>query len=588
MKINHRTQNLFEKIEGYPEVPHLPLEAFNFNERLDNLNLFEKLIFKSFFYISGFISFHKHLPKNFEQLSRTVDLKSSALFAPVISATLTLKDDVRELTILERAAALILSVKSLHQDIKTAKLPADEYNGQALEMGQYPNLFSTCQIILEKHATIFKSKSTSQITVIAQGCFYLLHLGNTNNKVGMNETLSTLELIVQDAKQSSLDTNYNSPGIITCANNPTQLRSFNKLIRIENNKFALESIKHSLFTLCLDLDSYPSTYEETAKITHTENLSNRWFHSSLQIVVFGNAKAGVIVNFSTYISGNNMMRAAAELQKRASSINNNKLNESDDIQQLNFTKLNWNVDPIFIRKAEAVVRKIKDNQESIYTIENIGKSDFDKYNVKAIPAFIIALQLTADTFIDGHPRITQFLTMSKYRCMDLLTTVITTPKVTEFVDFVKCDNYDDSQALNLFHTAIKSQIEKIREERKHFPLHEQISLFIASRKGGIKIYVSILNIIRMILLSTTGFLGSKRREIIVSHPSIYDEVPILGRPGIKIPYAKYFGIHYQIMDKKIVVTMMPGLNWKIPNSEFIAELERDLGKIKGLLNKMRS
>ena len=81
-----------------------------------------------------------------------------------------------------------------------------------------------------------------------------------------------------------------------------------------------------------------------------------------------------------------------------------------------------------------------------------------------------------------------------------------------------------------------------------------------------------------------GYTRSLRTEIIVSHPIIYEEVPLIGRPGIRIPYVKYFGLHYQIMDEKIYITMMHGVKWKIPNKRFIDELELQLSKIINIMS----
>ncbi|MGB6648665.1 MAG: hypothetical protein WBG01_09050 [Bacteroidota bacterium] len=71
------------------------------------------------------------------------------------------------------------------------------------------------------------------------------------------------------------------------------------------------------------------------------------------------------------------------------------------------------------------------------------------------------------------------------------------------------------------------------------------------------------------------------REIVVSHPQVYPEVPVIGRPGIRLPYVKYYALHYQIMEEKTVVTLMPSLDWNVPNAELIAE-------VRDAVHRMRS
>ena len=85
------------------------------------------------------------------------------------------------------------------------------------------------------------------------------------------------------------------------------------------------------------------------------------------------------------------------------------------------------------------------------------------------------------------------------------------------------------------------------------------------------------------MLRILKLFKSESRDIVISHPEIYPEVPIVGRPGIRLPYAKYFGLHYQILEEKIVITMMPGLNWAIPNVEFLHELVKSLMKLKMII-----
>jgi len=91
-------------------------------------------------------------------------------------------------------------------------------------------------------------------------------------------------------------------------------------------------------------------------------------------------------------------------------------------------------------------------------------------------------------------------------------------------------------------------------------------------------------------LITQRRLGSDSgmREILVSHPTIYEEIPVVGRPGIRLPYVKYFGLHYQIFEDKVVVTVMPGLDWQVPNTEFIQALKSNLDRIMSLFEKDNS
>jgi len=67
-----------------------------------------------------------------------------------------------------------------------------------------------------------------------------------------------------------------------------------------------------------------------------------------------------------------------------------------------------------------------------------------------------------------------------------------------------------------------------------------------------------------------------------SNPS-HAEAPMLGRPGVRLPYLKYFGLHYRIDDEDITITMMPSIDWSIPNAEFISILEKELNRLKEII-----
>jgi hypothetical protein len=47
---------------------------------------------------------------------------------------------------------------------------------------------------------------------------------------------------------------------------------------------------------------------------------------------------------------------------------------------------------------------------------------------------------------------------------------------------------------------------------------------------------------------------------------------MLGRPGVRLPYVRYFALHYQMLDDRTRLTVMPGPSWKISNADLAAAL----------------
>ena len=583
-----RTRDIYEQINVYPKPPLIPLpDEADINDFLAELERtsgrFHRKIMQLSMRITGFKKFLHQLPVSLEDILRRSDLRGGGLFSPVISASLALKDDYRNLSPVKRAATLLLAARSLYLDVMSGNLSPDRYKDQILEMGQYPNLFSTCLIVEGKRARIFKSRNTSYITVIVRGQFYILNLGNPDAKITPEQIEVSLNKIVQDALKSTQETIGASPGILTCANHGTQLRIFQRMERSEVNRSSLHALRHSFITLCLDLDKTPENYADVALISHIGNNTNRWFHSSLQIVVFGNSKACVICNFSAYLDGNPMMRAAAELQQRAIACpidTKTNMNLDNSIQS---NKLQWNIDNNFIEIAQKDVKFIQDNQKATFEIVGIGKNQLAVKGFQPIPVFIVALQLAAWQLFEKMTRITQFMTMSRFRCMDLVTPNVTTSEMIRFVEYLNGSDVQKQIALKLLQDAIASQLDAMRKARKKLPIPDALHLQLLATRGLRRSFISIVISLRMILFRLFGASKRMRREILVSHPEIYAEVPVVGRPGVRLPYVKYMGIHYQIMDEKIVITYMPALNCKVSNQKFTEAMELALKKIISII-----
>ncbi|MGD9898904.1 MAG: choline/carnitine O-acyltransferase, partial [Calditrichaceae bacterium] len=523
----------------------------------------------------GFDAFYKELSGNPEPILRRCDLREPALFAPIISATLALKDDPGVNDPLSRAATLILGARSLYKDINSAGLKPDMHRGQILEMGQYPNLFSTCQVVDGQSAHIFKSTERSQITVIVNSQIYILNVWPTDENPSVNRLRTALENLVLDANHSAGD----APGILTAASNRSQFRGFKKLRKVKINRDSLEIIKHSFLTVCLDLNEKPDDYAEAARMIHSSNYQNRWFHSSLQIVVFGNAKAGIICNFSTYLDGNTMVRAAAEIYCRSAELNQSNTKTAGNKELPPAMRLKWNFDPSILELAKKDLHLITDDQRATFEIQGIGKYFFQSHHLDPVSSFIVALQAALKSLTGKNVRIEQFLAMSKFRCMSLETAVVSTAEVLRMAELLtKCDGVNESKT-SILQEALHSQRLACRKAREHLSSHIIMALFIRSKKG-VKLFATLMVAsISILFLRIMGMFNLLNREVIVSHPHNLPEVPIVGRPGIRLPYLKYFGLHYHILEDRIRITLMPSVKFSIPNEDVIESINHYLTKL---------
>ncbi len=593
METNHlipgeRTKNIYEQLPGYPKPPLVPLPDWNQMSDLREMGIrdsaISRAVIKAMMVLTGFKSFYKGLPEQLEDYLRTTNMRGAGLFALINSATLALKDDPRNLTPVQRAATLIMAVYQFYDDLMAGNLEPDRFKDHVLEMGQYPNFFGTSLIIENGQARLFKTTQRDQITVIYRGHYFLVNVGKPGQTTSFAKIVATLNKIIDEVNARGDKPASNSPGVISGIAHPVQIRLFSRLLKNSKNKVAFEDIRHSFFTVCLDLDDKPADYAEAARLSQSQNHFNRWYHSSLQIVVFGNGKATTFCNFNAYLDGNPMMRGSAEIQKRAAQIEINDTQEVSPVQ-LGFKKLNWQIPPEAIQRAQQIAQRVVDNQQATFTLPNTGKNFFKSWDLLPVPAFMAILDMAHLQLFNKHLNIFQYLSMSKYCCMNLTTANASTAEVRQLSEYLlKTENPEFEKTQQLLKKAIESQRSAYREARKYFPPSKIISLFVSTRKGVQKIWVNLLLGLSIAILKIFGKYQPQSMDVPASHPDIFDEIPIVGRPGIRLPYARYYGLHYQIWDDKIVITFMPGVSLKFSNKELFEAIETNLQKLKKVLS----
>jgi hypothetical protein len=581
LNINERTRDVYEYNPAYPKPPLIPLpDADDIDLLIREMNFksagITRILLKILLRMNGLRSYIKQLPQNLEKVLRTSDTRGGALNGLIVSATVALADDPAKSDYLDRAVSLILGARSLHEDISSGKLAADEFRGQVLEMGQYPNFFSTTQVIEGRQARIFKSSRSDLVTIIVHGHFFQISISGLE----ATQLRSALEEVVRLASVAGKDEPCISPGILTCASRPVQMRAFNLMRQDEENRRSLDLIRHSFLILALDTEDRPADAAEAAKLTHSANNQNRWFHHSLQLVVFANARVGAVCNFSTFLDGNIMMRGAAEIQRRAAAVVIEGSGRTPTLPEI--TELKWRVPKPALERARREIQRLLVDQPATYIIEDFGTDYFSRTKLDATATFVMALQMASRKITGRHIQITQFLTMSKFRCMSLATAVVTTDEVNRFVEYMDQRQPEKSYALELLQKANAAQAERSRQARKSMPFYEVYGYYLLSLGGFKRIVISMFTMAYLYLMRKLKLFNPQQREALISFPEIFPEVPILGRPGVRLPYVKYFGLHYQIFADRIGITYMPGLEWKTDNATLTREIEEALQRISDL------
>jgi hypothetical protein len=570
-----RSQDIYEVVPGYPPAPQPPLPAPGDFSTLEAMGLtltpFSRRVIGGAMRMTGFNRFWPELPHRIDDLQRRVNLRGPALYAQAVSATLALADDPRPLTPFQRAAALVLAVRQLRDEYFSGALAPDMVRGEPAEMGQYANLFSTSVAWEDGLPRLYKSKEADRIAVLAGGRFFIVDI----KEATADELAATLESCVALAAEAAADGPEPTIARLTAASDMTQWKIVPVLVQRPANAESLEALKHTLVTVCLDLDDQPADPGQAALIAHRDNPDNRCWYASLQLVVFGNAKAAAACSFSAYLDGNVMMRGGAEIVRRAADVSFS-LPETR-ARMLPVRELHWAVGQQALDMADADRLRLRDEQPvATYEFVGLGQRFFDAAKVDAVPAFVLALALATKRFTGTVPLITQFLTMSRYRCTDLVTAMVTLPEVAAFVDA--------GGSAETLRPAVEVQKAVMSAARKSISLQTIFRLYINSDPAKRNLR-GVTKRVATAFLRRTGAFKPKAREIVISHPAIYPEVPIVGRPGARLPYTKYFGLHYQIWDDRTVVTFMPGTNWQVKNGELAEELRKALEQVGELARK---
>lgn len=580
-----RTSDIYEQLPAYPLPPVIPLPDLGQMRLWGRIGLRDNPLSRAIVQTGVSASGLRHWaatlePERLADLLRQYNLRLPGLYAPTLSATGALADDPRSLNAYQRAASLVFGAYNLRQALYSGELEPDRLRGEALEMGQYPNLFSTSLLVEGRMPRLFKSVFEPQITVLLGGRFYTLHLGDPLAENWVEALAASLEELTQ--ANPPLPPETRSLGLLTAANHPTQIRGFKLLAANPRNAANLRRMRRSFITLCLDPETAPASPAEAARMAHASNFSNRWFHSSLQLVVFGNAAAAVILSFTAYLDGNTMMRGMAEIQQRAAAFPFQSDFQPGD-QDFQVAALEWELDERALparlyQRAQQESQACLDSQECTFELEGYGREFFERLKLNPVPAFVTALQSTVNQLANRPLAIHQFASLSRYRCMDVTPVKISTSPLQELAQVLI--GSQPGRASELIGPAIESQLSELHNARQTLPLEMLLALFARSRQGAARLRARLSLIVCGVLLLLLGQLRlDQRREVLISHPEIYPQVPVIGRPGVRLPYLKAFGLHYQIWPERSVLTFMPGLRWPHANQAVVAALKQALDKL---------
>ena len=252
-----------------------------------------------------------------------------------VSWPVLLEDDPAEPSMIARATALLAAALEIHRDLRSGAYPRDADGGQPLEMMQYRNLFSTSRLPRQGCDDLVHAPPASHVAVMARGWVYRVPVEGRDLAALRTE----LEGVLADARRRPPGPS-SSFGVLTAAPREEWAATRARLLQDPANRAGVEMMEGALLLLCLDEESAPATLGDAMRLVRDGNLDNRWCDRSLQLVVFGNGRAGFSVEHSA-VDGDPAARFGAALHARAAKL---QVPRGPDGGAVELTRVDWKVD----------------------------------------------------------------------------------------------------------------------------------------------------------------------------------------------------------------------------------------------------
>ena len=458
-----------------------------------------------------------------------------AACGPLDAATMVLARDPRTTDPIARAVTLVIAARELCREISAGTLPQDEIQGRPANMAQYGNLVGTNLNCVESRWVA--SPQAEAIGVLFRGALYRVSLAPPSGDAAATLAADLRWIGTQPRTPADGRT------LLTSLPSPIRRRSLQQ----RGQEWPVE-LADLLFTLCLDLDAQPPNDAEAGKLAQIGNCENRWYASSLQIVVFGNAHAAVLCSFSAGIDGNTMMRAAEELQRRAASVPATGITASRPLPRPTRLELPP-MDHSTLEIARTSIRTITSAQESVFELNGIGTEFFTRIGVPAVPAFVVALHSAVYAVSGLAGDIQQFLSQSAFRGMGVRQVGTSTELMWSGCRVLN-EGTAAPVAAEMVRLAIAEYQHRSRLARRHVSTALLKQLHRHSVSNTRREWNDWIER-RAYWLAATCRLTPVRApwRIVISHPQASANVGLVGRPGIQCPGGRA-SIHYQIRESR--------------------------------------
>lgn len=572
-----RPQTLFEDYPGCPQLGPPEVQSLDKPGVLASLRLKDRSLTRwlvgAALRLSGF---HRFSQSDELEHSLAVDRGWRPVPCPLFSAAVPLADEPQPSEPCDRGARLLGALWDTHADLRAGRFEPDRHRGRALESRGYLNLFGTRFEFDGRSFRVGKTSETTRLLVCSRGHQYVVDL-SLPPTAGASEGLArTLRGVWEESGKGPVSGEVTVGGLSGAAQS-TQRAGFERLLATPENRARYACVTSCFAVICLDLETAPGSPAEAARAALVGNPHNRWFHASLQVVVFGNGRVCLVCNPDAGLTGNAMMRAATELHRRSMPP------VADDTHRTPLSstpqRIDWAVGDLPGEQIDADLAEMRDDQPATFEVP-FGRRRARELGLAPIELFVAGVHRAVFGLTGESVSISQFVGATGFRCGSHATAVVSTAELDRFREAVDRPAEDATAVRRAFALTVDAQRDACAVARSGVPLPAALSLFRATRVGWQRRYVAaVLGGLLRILIWLGLEDESHGHDVVLSHPTIAPAAPMVGRPGVRLPYLRCFGLHYQVHDDRTVFTIMPGRSWQVPNAELADAIDTSLDEL---------
>jgi hypothetical protein len=367
----------------------------------------------------------------------------SRFFRPELAATMLMGSDADEPPA-RRAAKLIFATLQFRERALRDQLPVQYERDRPLDMEKYRNFFSLLVLSAQEGRKtayhLVNAPPSEHIIVAVQGLYFqlkVLHADAILPVATLYEQLCQLVAEAQARLRSQPESRFPF-GLFTSFQDRRVAALYAALHK--DCPQTLEAINNALFWVSLDLDDRPDTLDRLCRTVHVSNYRYRDYRRSLQLVITGNGRAGIICDPNFGTGGAPMAYFTSEVEKACTKLDRHLLEPAGPpvvkyYEPLEFKTAVLTRQAKQLRKVEDAIqaKRYPEDAELLFRFADIKKRDFVRLGISVDGAMQLSIHQAFSRCFGQVPNVGSFISLHSIRHADISRYNATTPQVREFI-----------------------------------------------------------------------------------------------------------------------------------------------------------